>query len=200
MASGPSGKFQDHYEVLGIDPKASNETIQRAYTSLAKKFHPSSGESPDAEKFKALNEAYEVLSDPANRKVFDSVRGGNNAEEALQFSGMPFFDGLVTERERRLTILCLLYDQRRKSPYKPMVSLRQFELTLRASREEINFTGWYLKTRGLIDSDDRMNMEISVQGMDYIEANPPDPQLVIAQLKSHTLVPPAPETISVGVM
>ena len=70
MAAPSAGKYQDHYDVLGIDAKAGVEAIQRAYTELAKKFHPGNPVSGDPEAFDAVNMAYEVLSDPAQRHAF----------------------------------------------------------------------------------------------------------------------------------
>lgn len=75
MSAPLAGKFQDHYEVLGIDPKADVETIQQAYSALAKKFHPGNAVSGDAEAFEAVNMAYEVLSDPPQRHAFDNLKG-----------------------------------------------------------------------------------------------------------------------------
>ena len=57
-------KFQDHYDVLGIDPKSDSETLQNAYAELAQKYHPNNPDTGDQEAFDAVNAAYEVLSDP----------------------------------------------------------------------------------------------------------------------------------------
>ncbi|MDW7982530.1 MAG: molecular chaperone DnaJ [Thermomicrobium sp.] len=63
---------RDYYEVLGVDRTASQEDIRRAYRQLARQFHPDVNKSPDAEeKFKEINEAYEVLSDPDKRAAYD---------------------------------------------------------------------------------------------------------------------------------
>ena len=67
-------KFQDYYEILGVDRKANKEKIQGAYRKLARKYHPDVNKSKDAEdKFKQVGEAYEVLSDANKRKKYDQL-------------------------------------------------------------------------------------------------------------------------------
>lgn len=67
-------KYRDYYETLGVERTASQEEIQRAYRKLARKYHPDISKIPDAEeKFKAINEANEVLSDPEKRAKYDQV-------------------------------------------------------------------------------------------------------------------------------
>ncbi len=63
---------KDYYEVLGVSRDASYEEIKRSYRRLAKLYHPDTNPSPDAdEKFKEINEAYEVLSNPEKRANYD---------------------------------------------------------------------------------------------------------------------------------
>lgn len=62
----------DFYTALGVAKDASQEEIQRAYRSLARKHHPDVSDDPGAEaRFKEISEAYQVLSDPATRKRYD---------------------------------------------------------------------------------------------------------------------------------
>lgn len=63
----------NHYETLGINKDASAADIKKAYRELAKKYHPdlNGGNEEAAEKFKQVNEAYEVLSDPEKRSQYD---------------------------------------------------------------------------------------------------------------------------------
>src|ERR1044071_2867785 len=64
---------RDYYEVLGVDRKATDEDIKKAYRKLAVKFHPDKnpGDKAAEEKFKELGEAYEALSDSQKRAAYD---------------------------------------------------------------------------------------------------------------------------------
>ena len=67
----------DYYAILQVDPRAEMEVIQAVYRRLAAKYHPDVDPSPGAsERMKQLNAAYEILSDPEKRKVYDLYRGG----------------------------------------------------------------------------------------------------------------------------
>src|SRR5574340_1231760 len=65
---------RDYYEVLGIDKHADKQTIKKAYRQLAKKYHPDRNKEAGAEdKFKEVQEAYDVLSDDQKRAAYDSL-------------------------------------------------------------------------------------------------------------------------------
>ena len=88
---------KDYYEVLGVSKDASDDDIKSAFRKLAKKYHPDICKEPDAEeKFKEVQEAYAVLSDPTKRKQYDQFghaafdnNGGGSPFEAggFDFSG-----------------------------------------------------------------------------------------------------------------
>jgi DnaJ-class molecular chaperone len=65
---------KDFYQILGVDENASQAEIKKAYRKLALKWHPDKNDADNAEqKFKEINEAYEVLSDPKKRKSYDQM-------------------------------------------------------------------------------------------------------------------------------
>ncbi len=85
---------RDYYGILGVSKDATNEEIKRAYRRLARKYHPDVNPDPEAaEKFKEINAAYEVLSDPQKRQIVD-LGGDPNAPEGAGFgpggAGSPF--------------------------------------------------------------------------------------------------------------
>src|SRR3979490_3584982 len=64
---------QDYYDTLKVDKKASQDEIRKAYRRLARKYHPdlNPGDKAAEDRFKKLQEAYDVLSDPKKRQMYD---------------------------------------------------------------------------------------------------------------------------------
>ena len=81
---------RDYYEVIGVDPNASDEKIKKAYRKLALKFHPdrNPGDKVAEDSFKEAAEAYEVLRDPEKRNIYDQF-----GHEGLQGTGFTGFGG-----------------------------------------------------------------------------------------------------------
>ncbi len=85
---------QDYYELLGVPRDASHADIKRAFRQLARELHPDVSEAPDAERrFRAVAEAYEVLSDPERRRTYDrfghaGLRSGGYAPMDADFGSL----------------------------------------------------------------------------------------------------------------
>lgn len=89
---------RDYYEVLGVNRNADAAAIKKAYRKLAKKYHPDSneGNATAAERFKEVNEAYDVLSDEKKRKLYDQFGHAAFEEGAGNYGGAqgsPFGSG-----------------------------------------------------------------------------------------------------------
>ncbi len=200
MSSSVNGKFQDHYIALGIEPRSDSETIQAAYTKLAKKYHPDNPETGNQTNFDAINMAYEVLSDPVLRIEFDKLKGIDHDAGDPTFSGTVFFDALKQAALLRSAILCVLCDRRRIKPGRPTLTLRVIESMFQITNDELSFAMWYLKQRGLVLNDDKSNLQITVDGLDFLEQNPPPPEAVLALLKPEAIAAasaPAPTVLNV---
>lgn len=83
--------YKDYYKLLGVERGAKAEDISKAYKKLARKYHPdlNPGDKQSEEKFKEVNEAYEVLKDQEKRKLYDQL--GPDWQHGQQFQGAPGF-------------------------------------------------------------------------------------------------------------
>ena len=89
-------EYKDYYKILGVERDATEAKIKSAYRKLARQYHPDVNKSPDAvQKFKDINEAYEVLSDKEKKSRYDSL--GANWQKGANFTPPPGFENFNFE-------------------------------------------------------------------------------------------------------
>ncbi|MEZ5356066.1 MAG: DnaJ domain-containing protein [Bryobacteraceae bacterium] len=173
--SAPIAGFVDHYNVLGVDPKSDTATIHAAYTALATR----AKQDGDTEKYAAVTASFEVLGDPEGRKAFDAVRLGPGGEEiSLRLDLEDFFECVNKDANRRLCLLCVLYNRRRQSPRVPGFPLRVLDKVIRTTPEETAVDIWFLKEKGYISADDKSALTITVAGIEFLEQEKPSQERV----------------------
>jgi curved DNA-binding protein CbpA len=163
----------DFYEVLQVSQNAEAETIHRVYRIMAARFHPDNPQTGDAERFLLLNDAYEALSDPEKRALYDAARRVSECQALPTFELREFVDGIEGEQNRRLGVLCLLYNRRRSDMEHPGLSLLDLERLMSFPREYIAFTVWYLRDSGFVQMGEYSDYVLTAAGADHVETNSP---------------------------
>jgi hypothetical protein len=161
----------DYYELLKVSPSADTETIQHVFMLLEARFSPDNDVSGDAEKFRLVKDAWETLCDSQKRAIYDAQRVSDSAttsSHGLNFDN--FAASVEGEINRRVGILCLLYESRRANEDKPGLSIMILEKSLGVSAEQLAFAVWYLKNKLYVTSGQSSDMVITSEGMDYLES------------------------------
>jgi curved DNA-binding protein CbpA len=160
----------DYYDFLQISPDADTETIHRVYHYLATRFHPDNRKSGDAGMFRLLKTAHDVLTDRRRRGEYDAQRASQKNSPQPLSATVDFMDGSDGELNRRLTVLAVLYYQRRRNPNSPDVSLAEIELRMGFPRDYLDFTLWYLQKKNYVAKTDSAQYALTVDGVDFVES------------------------------
>ena len=161
----------DHYETLQISANAEPETIHRVYRLLAQRFHPDNTDTGNADRFRELAEAYEILSDPERRAKYDVVHQQHWRERWKVVETTNGDVDFKSEQIARLTILELLYSRRRTEPQKPTMSMLDLEALIGRPREHLEFSIWFLTQKKFIVRGDDSGITITADGVEYLENN-----------------------------
>jgi len=161
----------DHYETMQINANAEPETVHRVYRLLAQRFHPDNKDTGNAERFRELTEAYEVLSDPERRAQYDSVHQQFWRERWKMIDESSGDVDIRGEQIARLTLLELLYTRRRTEPQRPTMSVLDIEALIGRPREHLEFSIWYLTQKRFVVRGDDAGLTITAEGVEYLESN-----------------------------
>jgi len=162
----------DHYETLQISANAEPETIHRVYRMLAQRFHPDNKDTGNATRFRLVSEAYEVLSVPEKRARYDVVHQQRQQDRwRLVSRGAEAENDFGVEQVLRLTVLEVLYTQRRQEPNVPGIFTSYLEKLTGRPREHLDFTVWYLVQKKHVQRADNSLLVITAEGVEHLEQN-----------------------------
>ncbi len=162
-----TAELPNHYEVLQVSSRADQDTIQRVFRHLAKRFHPDNPESGDAARFKQLVDAFEVLSDPGERARYD-VQYSDRVERRWRiFDQSTALDDVAADRRMRSALLAVLYTARRNDSERAGMGEMDLERLLGCPETHLRFHVWYLRENGLIQRTDS-GLAITASGVDAV--------------------------------
>ena len=161
----------DYYEILQISVSAEPDTIHRVYRLLAQRFHPDNKDTGNAARFRETIEAYETLSDPERRAQYDAVHQQMWRDRWKLAADASGYDDFRLEQVTRLTLLELLYTRRRTQPYQPSISFLDIAALTGRPREHLEFSTWFLVSKGFVKRNDDSSLVITAEGVEYLEQN-----------------------------
>jgi curved DNA-binding protein len=162
----------DLYELLQVSPSAEPETVRRVYRLLARRWHPDNSRTGDAARFRAIHDAYLILSNDEKRAEYDlAYHEQRRVRPPAEASEPPVSIDFDVEHVLRLTILELLCARRLADANKPGVFILDLVDHIGTSRQNLDFTLWYLQQKQLVQRTDNSRMTITAEGVDYLEAN-----------------------------
>ena len=159
----------DYYEDLQISPNADNETLERVYRLLAKRYHPDNGQTGSAEKFDLITQAHQILSKPEERAAYDATYEETKANQWKALSGASSSQGFKDDTRLRHCILSILYVERRNGSADAAIGLWRMEKMLGWPEKILEFHIWYLKEKGWIQCTDTGGYAITAAGVDIVE-------------------------------
>lgn len=174
----------DYYELLQISPNADPDMIHRVYRLLAQRYHPDNAETGDEKAFRAITDAYKILSDPEKRAGYDVNLHAQRQSRWRIFDQRQASVGKVAEKSKRKGIIDLLYTKRCNEPEKPTLNLHELEDLLGCPREHLEFSLWYLKENGLVARQDNGRYAVTAKGVDWAEQ-----EEIAEQLRADRLLP-----------
>jgi len=160
--------FRDYYEALQLNPNADEETINRVFRILVKRYHPDNRDSGNTKKFNEVMDAYRFLSDPEKRAAYDVRYDQNRATVLKLFDEASASDSFESDRRISEGILSLLYVSRRRDPDRGGVGVIQMERLLGCPSQHLEFPLWYLRQKSWVERLENGLIAITAAGVDKV--------------------------------
>jgi len=160
--------FRDYYETLQLNPNAEEETINRVFRILVKRYHPDNRDSGNTKKFNEVMDAYRFLSDPEKRAAYDVRYDQNRATVLKLFDEASASDSFESDRRISEGILSLLYVSRRRDPDRGGVGVIQMERLLGCPSQHLEFPLWYLRQKSWVERLENGLIAITAAGVDKV--------------------------------
>ena len=163
-----TASFRDYYETLQLNPNADEETINRVFRILVKRYHPDNRDSGNTKKFNEVMDAYRILSDPEKRAAYDVKYDQNRASVLKLFDEASASDSFDSDRRVCEGILSLLYVSRRRDPDRGGVGVIQMERLLGCPSQHLEFPLWYLRQKSWVERLENGLIAITAAGVDKV--------------------------------
>ncbi len=163
-----TASFRDYYETLQLNPNADEETINRVFRILVKRYHPDNRDSGNTKKFNEVMDAYRILSDPEKRAAYDVKYDQNRASVLKLFDEASASDSFDSDRRVCEGILSLLYVSRRRDPNRGGVGVIQMERLLGCPSQHLEFPLWYLRQKSWVERLENGLIAITAAGVDKV--------------------------------
>ena len=163
-----TASFRDYYETLQLNPNADEETINRVFRILVKRYHPDNRDSGNTKKFNEVMDAYRILSDPEKRAAYDVKYDQNRASVLKLFDEASASDSFDSDRRVCEGILSLLYVSRRRDPNRGGVGVIQMERLLGCPSQHLEFPLWYLRQKSWVERLENGLIAITAAGVDRV--------------------------------
>jgi curved DNA-binding protein CbpA len=160
--------FVDYYDNLQVSQNASADTIEHVYRLLVRRYHPDNQSTGNAEKFREVRQAFELLSDPEKRTAYDVTYDENRKKIWSIFDQDSATDAREEDRRIFHGILSLLYVSRRRDADNPGIGPVHLEMILGCPQQHIEFHIWYLKQRGWVETLSSGQLAITADGVDKL--------------------------------
>jgi curved DNA-binding protein CbpA len=163
-------EFKDYYEILEISPNANSGTVERMFRFFAQRYHPDNPDTGDRLRFDAIMEAHDTLKNPIKRAQHDIQR--KNQSEFRSKLGEEASDrkGIKQDIDIQNKLLSILYIKRRRNVGDPGIGDYELEILLGCPAEHLDFHLWYLKEKGWMRRTENGMLEITVEGVDRVNA------------------------------